>query len=718
MRWAADEQTGHRDTEQAAALLAARLPAPLRGLASLAYDLGWSWQPGGDAVFRAVDPHLWEATGQNPVRLLLGASAAALGRAARDAELARRIDEVLARAIEVQRRPWRTVGPVGPARPVAFLCAEFGVHPSLPLYAGGLGALAGDVLKEASDSDLPLVGVGLYYRQGYFHQRIDASGWQHEFWLSRHPFQLPLALVTGDDGQPLEIALRLRGRPVAARIWRACVGRTSLYLLDADLTGNAATERWISTRLYDSQREVRLAQYAALGIGGVRALRALGIEPAIVHLNEGHAVFAALELARDGLARGLGLAEALAERREALRFTTHTPEAAGNERYAASDLDAVLGAALKEMGVELEALMQLGRTNPRDVSEPFCLTTFALRASARANAVSQRHGQVARDMWRPLWPGVVAEQVPIGHVTNGVHVPTWMAAPMRELLDRHLGPGWIERAADPATWAAVEAIPDEELWAVRNELRRDCIEFARHRSMVDRLGRAESLRYVEAAARCFDPEALTVGFARRIATYKRLHLLVARGEEAIDLLRGERPMQLLLAGKAHPQDEGAKRLLQGVFESKRREVVGERVAFLEDYGMAIAARLVAGCDLWVNLPRPPREACGTSGMKSVLNGGLQLSVLDGWWWEAHDAEAGWALPGDVMASASEQDDRDARLLLELLRKEVMPLFYARDASGIPHGWVRRVKASLRLHGPRVCARRMVAEYASRFYAPA
>jgi starch phosphorylase len=264
----------------------------------------------------------------------------------------------------------------------------------------------------------------------------------------------------------------------------------------------------------------------------------------------------------------------------------------------------------------------------------------------------------------------------------------------------------------------VDSIPDEELWAVRNELRRECIEFARHRSMVDRLGRAESLRYVEAAARCFDPEALTVGFARRIATYKRLHLLVARGEEAIDLLRGERPMQLLLAGKAHPQDEGAKRLLQGVFESKRREVVGERVAFLEDYGMAIAARLVAGCDLWVNLPRPPREACGTSGMKSVLNGGLQLSVLDGWWREAHDAEAGWALPGDVMASASEQDDRDARLLLELLRKEVMPLFYARDAAGIPRGWVRRVKASLRLHGPRVCARRMLADYASRFYAPA
>lgn len=718
MRWTADQQTGQRDTEQAAGLLAARLPAPLRGLASLAYDLGWSWQPGGDAVFRAVDPHLWEATGQNPVRLLLGASAAALGRAARDAELAHRIDDVLARAIDAQRRPWRTVGPVGPERPVAFLCAEFGVHPSLPLYAGGLGALAGDVLKEASDSDLPLVGVGLYYRQGYFHQRIDASGWQHEFWLSRHPFQLPLALVTGDDGQPLELALCLRGRPVALRIWRACVGRTSLYLLDADLTENAATERWISARLYDSQREVRLAQYAALGIGGVRALRALGIEPAIVHLNEGHAVFAALELARDGLARGLGLAEALAERRDALRFTTHTPEAAGNERYAARDLDAVLGAALKELGVELEALMQLGRTNPRDVSEPFCLTTFALRASARANAVSQRHGQVARDMWRPLWPGVVAEQVPIGHVTNGVHVPTWMAAPMRELLDRYLEAGWIERAADPATWAAVDAIPDEELWAVRNALRRECIEFARHRSMVDRLGRAESLRYVEAAARCFDPEALTVGFARRIATYKRLHLLVARGEEAIDLLSGERPMQLLLAGKAHPQDEGAKRLLQGVFESKRREVVGERVAFLEDYGMAIAARLVAGCDLWVNLPRPPREACGTSGMKSVLNGGLQLSVLDGWWWEAHDAEAGWALPGDVMASASEQDDRDARLLLELLRKEVMPLFYARDASGIPRGWVRRMKASLRLHGPRVCARRMIADYATRFYAPA
>jgi starch phosphorylase len=718
MRWTAELPTGQRDTDEAAVLLAARLPEALRGLAALAYDLSWSWQPDGDAVFRAVDPHLWEATGHNPVRLLLGASAAVLASAAGDRVLARRVDEVLGRLAEARSRPWRSVGPVGPAHPVAFLCAEFGVHASLPLYAGGLGALAGDVLKEASDSGLPLVGVGLYYRQGYFHQRMDVAGWQHEFWLSRHPFQLPLALVTGDDGQPLELALRLRGRPVAVRIWRACIGRTSLYLLDADQTGNTATERWISARLYDSQREVRLAQYAALGIGGVRALRALGVEPGLVHLNEGHAVFAALELAREGIARGLGLREALAERRDSLRFTTHTPEAAGNERYSARDLDAVLGAALKEMGIELEALLQLGRANPRDVSEPFCLTTFALRASGRANAVSQRHGQVARDMWRPLWPEVVSEQVPIGHVTNGVHLPTWMASPMRELLDRHLGAGWTERVTDVDTWAAVESIPDEEIWAVRCELRRKCVEYVRERSVLDRLGRAEALSYVEAAARHLDPDVLTVGFARRIATYKRLHLLVARGEEGIDLLRGSTPMQLLLAGKAHPQDEGAKRLLQAVFESKRRDVVGERVAFLEDYGLAIAARLVAGCDVWVNLPRPPREACGTSGMKSVLNGGLQLSVLDGWWWEAHEAEAGWALPGDVMASTSEQDDRDAGLLLELLRKEVLPLFYARDASGIPRGWVRRIKASLRLHGPRVCSRRMLADYASRFYAPA
>jgi starch phosphorylase len=716
--WSADDPTGRCDTERAVAHLAGRLPAALRSLAEIAYDLAWSWQPGASEVFRAVDPDLWGRVSENPVRLLLGASEAALARAARDEALVRRSAALAQRLAEARRRPFRSAGPIGPRRPVAFLCAEFGVHCSLPIYAGGLGALAGDFLKEASDAGLPAVGVGLFYRQDYFHQRVDASGWQHEFWLDRHPHQHALALVTGADGQPLEVDLVLRGRRVGLRVWRACLGRTSLYLLDADLPRNADTERWITTRLYESQREVRLAQYAALGIGGVRALCALGVEPGLVHLNEGHAVFAALELARAGLARGLRLPEALAETRAGLVFTTHTPESAGNEHYPARDLEAALDGSLVELGIDVEELMRLGRTNPLDHSEPLALTALALRASGRANGVSARHGQVAREMWRPLWPERDPHAVPIGHVTNGVHLPTWMAPPMRGLLDRHLGPDWSERAHDPATWEAVDAIPDEELWAVRCALRRRCVDFVRARSVRDRLGRAEPLRYVEAAARCFDPDALTVGFARRIATYKRLHLLVRRGEEAIELLRQRPGLQLVLAGKAHPEDESAKRLLQAVFESKRREVVAERVAFLEDYDLGMAATLVAGADLWLNLPRPPREACGTSGMKSVLNGGLQLSVLDGWWWEAHDPASGWALPGEPMTNPSAQDDRDAGLLLELLQKEILPLFHERDASGVPVAWVRRIKASLRTYGPRVCGRRMLLEYAERLYAPA
>ncbi len=698
------------------AWVASRVGPELQSLASLAYNLWWSWQPGGAELFRSVDPAGWEASGECPVRMLLDAPPECLARAASDADLVARA-AAMNRAMQAElSRPSAPVGGATPARPVAFFCAEYGVHRSLPIYAGGLGALAGDFLKEASDRALPVVAVGLLYRRGYFRQRLDTSGWQHEYWTEQSPERLPMLPVTGGDGRPLVVRVRLRGHDVALRVWRADVGRVPLYLLDSQVDENAAVDRWITSTLYVSDRELRLLQYALLGVGGVRALAAMGVDPAVVHVNEGHAAFASLELARMGVARGAAFDEALAAARGRVVFTTHTPVAAGNEAYAAGDVLRALDDLVRELGVAPDALCALGAA-PSRAGAAFGMTELALHTSRAANGVSRRHGEVARAMWRGLWPERDAGAVPIGHVTNGVHLRTWMAPAMRELLDRHLGAGWCERAADPWRWAAVERIPDEALWAVREALRAELVEYVRRRSVADRLARGEPLDYAEAAARTFDPAALTVGFARRVASYKRLHLLIGDPARALGLLRGERPLQVLIAGKAHPRDDDAKRLVQAVFALKREPQVGARVAFLEDYDLSMAARLVAGCDVWVNLPRPPLEASGTSGMKAAMNGGLNLAVLDGWWAEGFDGRNGWAIESGQGLDDAVQDARDAGRLYDLLEREVVPAFHDRDASGVPRRWVQRIKASLCTLGPRFNAGRMLSDYLARAYAP-
>jgi starch phosphorylase len=702
---------GSADLERAAQDLAARLPAPLATAARLAYNYRWSWMPGGDAAFRAVDPHRWEACGHNPVRLLQEARLPALQRAAQD----RRWEELGAALDADLARPPRPAG-VTTERPAAFLCAEYGIHESLPIYSGGLGVLAGDILKQASDHALAMVGIGLLYRQSYFRQRIDITGWQQETWLDVDPERLPAALVTRSGGAPLTVTVPVRGRDVLVQVWRVDVGRVPLYLLDTDVPENARVDRWITARLYVADRDTRLVQYAVLGVGGVLALRALGIDPALVHLNEGHAAFAPVELAREAAAAGAPLDEALASARHRTVFTTHTPVAAGNEAYSRAELSGVLGdVALHFGGADDDTVLRLGRIHPDDDAEGLGLTALGVRLSRAANAVSRRHGMVAREMWQPLFPDAAVENVPIRHVTNGVHLPSWMAPPMRALLDRHLGRDWWRDTRDPAVAAGIGSIPDGELWAVRTELRGRLVAYVRDRSIADRLSRGEHAGYVEAAALAFDPDVLTVGFARRLATYKRLHLITRDAERALALIAGPNPLQIILAGKAHPADYEGKLIVKRLFELREAPYVAGRVAFLEDYDLGMAARLVSGCDVWVNLPRPPMEASGTSGMKAAMNGCINLSVLDGWWEEAFDGDNGWGIGSPANVDAQTQDDHDATQLYELLETEVVPAFRDRDAEGIPRRWVQRVRASLLTAVRDFTAARMLDDYLASSY---
>jgi len=701
--------------EQAALELASCVPKPLVPLARAAYNYRWSWSRDGAGVFESIDPALWQRVGINPRRLLREAQHHVLQRAADDAALVQRIERLAAELEADRARPWRE-GPVSRARPVAFCCAEFGVHASLPIYSGGLGVLAGDILKEASDQALPMVGVGMMYRLGYFHQRIDVTGLQHEYWIDNDPNQLPCVLVTDDDGEPVTVSVPIGDEDVVVQIWRVDVGRVPLYLLDTDLPANSEVARWATARLYESNRAIRLAQYAVLGIGGVRALGALGIEPSVFHFNEGHPALGVVELAARAQQRtGAGFDEAWSSVRGRVVFTTHTPVPAGNETYSRDEVLATLG-RVADLAGDRERFLALGRIDPGAADQPSGMSALALRGSRSANAVSRRHGQVARSMWHALYPGRAEEGVPITHVTNGVHVPTWLRGSMRDVLDRYLGENWLARAASPSTWDAVAHIPAAELWAARCDARRELVTFLRRRAVVDRLRRGEPLDYAAAPSDGFDADRLTIGFARRLATYKRLHLVALMPQRALAMLGGTRPLQFVFAGKAHPADAEGKEVVRRVFSLKRAPDVAGRVAFLEDYDLDLATRLVGGCDVWVNLPRPPLEASGTSGMKSVLGGGLQLSVLDGWWAEAYEGGDGWAIPGDVDGNLPAHDERDAMRLFDLLENEVVPMFHDRDDAGVPQRWVEMMRRSLMRHGPRFSAARMVHEYAERIYA--
>lgn len=707
---------GDQDIERAVMELASFLPESLRPLARVAYNYRWSWTTDGAAMFEAIDPERWVRCGRNPRRLLSETPPSMLARACADAGFVGWVSRIAAELALDAARPC-CEGAIRAAHPVAFCCSEFAVNASLPIYSGGLGVLAGDILKEASDLALPMVGIGLMYRTGYFHQRIDVTGYQHEYWLDADPERLPCVKVTGTDGRPVTVVVPIDEENVTAQVWRVDVGRVPLYLLDTDLPVNSQRGRWITSRLYEGNRAIRLAQYAVLGVGGVRAVRALGIEPAVYHLNEGHPALGVFELlARaQALAPGASAREAAWQQvREQVVFTTHTPVPAGNETYQRTEVLTMLGRIADLVG-EREQFLALGRIDPSNPNQPMGMNALALRASRHANAVSQRHGQVARAMWQPLFPGRAVQEVPITHITNGVHVPSWLRGPMRALLDRYLGEDWLRRADQSATWAPVQDIPGAELWAARCAARAQLVDMIARRATSDRLRRGEPLDYAEAIGSGFDPMRLTIGFARRLATYKRLHLVALLPQRALALIGGTQPVQFVFAGKAHPDDLAAKDVVRQVFALKSAPSVAGRAAFLEDYDLTLAAQLVAGCDVWVNLPRPPNEASGTSGMKSCLGGGLQLSVLDGWWAEAFDGSNGWAINGDVDADTQAQDQRDARALFDLLEQEVVPMFHERDAQGVPQRWVTMIRRSLLTNGPRFSATRMLRDYADQVY---
>ena len=707
---------GRRDIEQAVAVLGDRLPPAIRALARVAYDLRWSWTPDGPDVFGDIDPLLWPRCHGNPLAIIERATPRRLRALADDAAYVARV-AALDAAMRDAPEPMPPVGcAIPPDRPVAYFCSEFGLHHSLPLYGGGLGVLAGDVLKAASDLGVPMVGVGLLYRDGYFHQRLDVTGWQHEWWTPTDFGDLPLALVTGADDEPLTVGVRMRERTVRIQIWRLDVGRVPLYLLDTDRPENDPIDRWITARLYIGDRHTRLVQYGVLGVGGTRALAALGIRPSVFHLNEGHAALSSFERLRERIGAGETPEAALQAVRAATVFTTHTPVAAGNEGYGFGEVEPVLGQLREGLDQHRRFFYGLAGWNDGGDGE-IAITPLALRTSRTAIGVSRRHGEVARGMWRHLWPDRPVEQVPIGHVTNGVHTTTWMAAPMQALLDDHLGAEWRRRLGDPALWSRIAEIPDAAIWAVRRRLRAQLVEYARERSVVVRLARGDLPGYVEAAARVFDPDVLTIGFARRVATYKRLHLFTRRLDRGLRLLANEqRPIQVVIAGKAHPSDDGAKRVLQSVLELRGAPHVGSRIAFLDDYDMAMASHLVSGADLWVNVPRPPLEASGTSGMKAAVNGALNLSVLDGWWIEGQDGGTGWSI-ATPDGDADAQDEHAAMALYDALEQDLVPLFYERDAGGIPGGWIRKIKASLQRLVPQFSADRMVRDYVTTLYEP-
>jgi starch phosphorylase len=692
-------------------------------LGALARNLWWTWHPEVAALFRELDPVRWRHLGHNPVALLAEFTPERLEQRVNEMALRSHINYAYRRLQEYLQAEdtWgATQAGVLRARPVAYFSAEFGLHESLPIYSGGLGVLSGDHLKSASDLGVPLVGVGLFYSQGYFRQRLDREGWQREESLAVDVRQLPLEPAMGPGG-PAMVRIATRGGNLAARVWRLQVGRVLLLLLDSDVEGNQPEDRELTAHLYGGDLRTRIRQELLLGVGGVRALRALGIDQGVIHLNEGHNAFAALEVVRERMAaEGLGFKEALEQVATHIVFTTHTPVPAGHDRFPANLVEEHLGPLRDELRLSHDALLDLGRVQRGNDAETFCMTVLALKTCRHANAVSALHGQVSRAMWVGLWPGRPKEEVPIGHITNGVHAPSWLAPGMQDLYDRHLGPGWSKRSGEPEVWAGITGVNDGELWETHQVLKARLLEFVRRRLAEQCQRRGESPAAVEEARQVLSPEALTIGFGRRFATYKRATLLLRMLGRLASLVNNPlMPVQILFAGKAHPRDESGKLLLREIAALNGDPSFAGRALFIEDYDIDVARHLVQGVDVWLNTPRRPLEASGTSGQKVVLNGGLNLSVLDGWWAEAYDGTNGFAIGrGEAHVSAEVQDERDAEALFRVLEQEVIPLYYNRDFDGLPRAWIARMKWAIRTLGWRFNSDRMVMDYVRRCYLPA
>jgi starch phosphorylase len=693
-------------------------------LSELGANLWWSWQPEVTQIFRDLDHELWTEVGHNPLRLVRTLGAERVERQSIEGGLSTRINWAYRRWREYMEScdTWGAThaGVLG-QRPTAYFSAEFGIHESLPIYSGGLGVLAGDHLKSSSDLGVPLVAVGLFYSQGYFHQSLDGSGWQQESYPDLNPAELPMVPALDRFQAPVLVQVDTRHGPIFARVWRVEVGRISLFLLDANVPQNSEEDRRLTSRLYGGDQRTRIRQEILLGIGGLRALAAVGILPGVIHMNEGHSAFAALEAIRQRMNEDAQTFDASRKEVSASSvFTTHTPVPAGHDRFGGDLMQEHLGPLADQLGLSHDALMGLGRVDPNNHEETFCMTVLALKLTGRANAVSSLHGVVSRRMWASLWPWSSEEEIPIGHITNGVHVSSWLAGQMRMLYDRVLPLDWYLRSGEPEVWAPIEHLTPGELWETHQSLKNRLIAYVRRRLQKQARRIDASEQTLNELAGVLDPRALTIGFARRFALYKRADLIFRDLDELGRIVAShDRPVQFIFAGKSHPADNPGKQILQRVFQITRQEAFRGRVVFLDDYDINLARHLVQGVDVWLNNPRRPLEASGTSGQKVVLNGVLNLSILDGWWAEAYDGSNGFAIGnGRTHVDQNVQDARDAESLVHVLRDQVVPLFFDRDHDDLPQRWIRRMKRAVRTLGWRFNADRMVMDYVREGYVPA
>lgn len=691
---------------------------------ALAKNLWWTWNPDVITLFQDIDPVRWRALDHNPIALLSEFTPDTLQTRAVELVLQSRINQAYRRLKEYLSTtpPWaRAHAGVLGSKPVAYFSLEFGIHESVPIYSGGLGVLSGDHVKSVSGLGVPLVAVGLFYGQGYFKQRLDAGGYQREEYVDTKVEDLPMEPARGPDGEPVMVEIDTRSGRLLAKVWVMRVGRVKLYLLDSDVEGNSAEDRELTSRLYGGDNRTRIRQELVAGVGGVRALRALGITPGAYHLNEGHLGFATLEVVRERMRHdGMSFDEAVRDVAQHTVFTTHTPVPAGHDRFSSELVEEHLGPLRDDLGISFEQLMGLGRVDVHNHDESFCMTVLGLKLSRRANGVSSLHGHVSRRMWASLWPGRAEEDLPIGHITNGVHVRSWLAWQMQQLYDRHFSPDWYDRMGEPDVWQSITNVDPGELWETHHALKNLLLAFMRRRISHDCRRRGESDKVVEAARKMFDPDILTIGFGRRFATYKRADLILTDMERMATILNHpNRPVQLVFSGKAHPADEPGKHLIRKIANLRHDPRFAERIAFVEDYDINVGRHLIQGVDVWLNNPRRPLEASGTSGEKAVLNGALNLSILDGWWAEAYDGSNGFAVgSGTSHADEAITDDRDAGDLGRVLEEQVIPLYYDRDDDGLPQQWIKRMKNSISSLAWRFSAHRMVADYACKAYIPA
>lgn len=700
------------------------LPRRINRLSELTYNLWWIWNPEAQRLFSQIDKALWERTYHNPVAFLRQVERARLNAATYDRYFLDFYDRVM-RNFDAYKNPqstwFQSTYPNLTDKTIAYFSFEFGLHESLPVYAGGLGVLSGDHLKEASDLGMPMVAVGFLYTQGYFSQHITEDGWQEARNRGLNFDELAVIPLMDANSKPVTISVELTGRSVYARLWQLQVGRVPLYLLDTNVEQNTPVDRQLTARLYTSDPELRISQEILLGIGGVRTLNLLGYKPTIWHMNEGHSAFLGLERARELIQQGLTYEEAVAKIAPTSVFTTHTPVPAGNDEFPLWLIDKYFPNMWQQMGLTRDQFIDIARNNQNWSGDTFSMPVLALHLSKYANGVSELHGQVSRKMWAFLYPDVKVEDVPITHVTNGVHTGTWLARRMGILFDRYLGIEWRTNVDDPAIWRQIDNIPDADLWLVRRHLKRKLLNYASDRARQQWLSGTVHPVQTIAGGVLLDPYALTIGFARRFATYKRANLILRDYDRLLKLLnKPNMPVQIIFAGKAHPADEPGKLLIQDVYRAVKDSRNGGRLVFLEDYDMNMARYLVQGVDVWLNTPRRPMEASGTSGMKAALNGVLNFSVLDGWWREGYNGRNGWAIGDDTeFADPNAQDEADAESLFDTLENEIIPLYFtSRSADNLPGDWIARVKESIATLAPQFSMRRMLKEYMNNLYLPA